>query len=191
MKTRSGRTEQSAPKITNAQIEQLQSILAAGPGDPLFAPGSASTCPDCGRRMVTTNDLEETIAAPGLVIIVTRLPGARCESCGAKQLDGSGVGIVESSLPKGIVADYETSVTHSSGKTLGTYFKMDLARVLDLTGSERLFWKVVDKNRAVVSVQRGYGRGRSHSDLYPRARNPRVEPPPSTRARSRKQRIAA
>lgn len=104
--------------------------------------------------MVTTNDLEETVAAPGLVFIVTRLPGARCADCGSTELDGRSIALVEASVPKEILADYETAVTHSSGSTLGTYFKMDLARVLRLTGNERLFWRVVDRDLALVQVDR-------------------------------------
>lgn len=104
--------------------------------------------------MVTTNDLDRTLAVPGLVFVVTRLPGARCRSCGSSELDGPGISILEAIAPRELLADYETSVTHLSGTTLGTYFKMDLVRVLGLSGNERLFWKVVDRDRALVSVQR-------------------------------------
>jgi hypothetical protein len=154
MKSERKRTDESAPDVTNAQIEELKANFAGALGEPLFRPGTVTVCPDCGGRMVTTNNLEETVAAPGVVFVVVRLPGARCQDCGAKQLDGSAVGMLESSLPRELHADYETAVTHSSSKTLGTYFKMDLARVLSLNGGERLFWKVVDRDRAVVSVER-------------------------------------
>jgi hypothetical protein len=150
------RADQSAPNVTPAQIEELRTNFAGALGEPLFHPGKVSVCPDCGGRMVTTNNLAETVAAPGMVFVVVRLPGALCQDCGAKKLDGSAVGMLESSLPRELLADYETAVTHSSSKTLGTYFKMDLARVLRLTGGERLFWKVVDRDRAVVSVERNY-----------------------------------
>lgn len=151
-------------------MEQLRTNFAGALGEPLFRPGTVSVCPDCGGRMVTTNNLEETVAAPGVVFVVVRLPGARCQDCGAKQLDGAAAGMLESSLPKELHADYETAVTHSSSRTLGTYFKMDLARVLRLSGGERLFWKVVDKDRAVVSVGRD---------------------PPTSSARARKRLIGA
>ena len=153
--------DESAPRVTKQQLEELSARLAALRGKPLRQPGTVSVCPDCGGRMVVTNDLERASASPGLVFIVARLPGARCENCGASQLDGSGVGVIESLVPKEIIADYETSVTHSSGTTLGTYFKMDLARVLGLSGSERLFWKVVDRDRALVRVERTNRGGRS------------------------------
>jgi hypothetical protein len=109
--------------------------------------------------MVTTNDLERAVAAPGLVYIVTRLPGAKCEKCESSELDGLGAAILARSAPRGIYADYETAVTHSSGSTLGTYFKMDLARVLNLSGNERLFWTVVDSDRALVRIERPSGAG--------------------------------
>jgi hypothetical protein len=177
VKNTKSRAEQSVPNVTNEQLEQLKSKLAAAGGESLLTPGSVSDCPDCGGKMVTTNNLEETVAAPGLVFVVTRLPGARCVDCGATELDGAAVGILEATLPRGILADYETAVTHSSSKTLGTYFKMDLARVLRLTGNERLFWKVVDKDQALVRVDR--------------ARSPAPARATPARSRSNKRRVAA
>lgn len=148
------RADKYAPSIANDQLIELRAKLAAASKEPLLPKGTESICPECGGRMITTNDLEETVAAPGLVYVVTRLPGARCVDCGSTQLDGSAVGTLETTIPRPIVADYETAVTHSSGATLGTYFKMDLARVLKLTGRERLYWKVVDRDRALVEVRR-------------------------------------
>lgn len=156
MNVKAGResADKSAPRPSDAQIRELSARLSAASKAPLFQIGEESSCPDCGGRMITTNDLERTVPVPGIVFVVTRLPGARCLDCGAEQIDGGGVGIVETTIPRPIVADYETAVTHSSGTTLGTYFRTDLARVLALTGHERLYWKVVDKNRAIVEVFR-------------------------------------
>ncbi|MCI4323000.1 MAG: hypothetical protein L3K03_03105 [Thermoplasmata archaeon] len=180
----------SAPQVTNAQLELLRSRLTTTKGQPLLARGTTSVCPDCGGRMVTTNDLEETIAAPGLVFVVPRLPGARCLECGATQLDGAGVAILETLLPKEILADYETAVTHSSGKTLGTYFKMDLARVLRLTGNERLFWKVVDRDRALVRVERSATDSSNRTKPNLESSQASQEESPS-KARSRRRAIVA
>lgn len=155
MKEKKLKTEDAAPKVSLEQLAQLKSKLAAARREPLLPAGTTSTCPNCGGKMLTTNDLNRAIATPGLVYVIANLPGARCVECESTELDGSGVAIIEATAPREIVADYETAVTHSSGTTLGTYFKMDLARVLKLTGEERLFWKVVDRDSAVVQVRRG------------------------------------
>lgn len=154
MKEKKSEHDLSAPVVTEAQLAELQARLAATSREPIRSVGEVSRCATCGGRMVTTNDLDRAVAAPGLVFVVTRLPGARCSDCGSSQLDGSGVAILAATAPRDIWADYETAVTHASGNTLGTYFKMDLARVLGLSGAERLFWKVLDRNRALVQVQR-------------------------------------
>jgi hypothetical protein len=170
--------DKSAPQIITEQIEALRSRLAALKGEPLGAVGTSSVCPDCRGRMTVTNDLERSVAVPGVVFVVSRLPGARCATCGASELDGSGVGILESTIPREILADYETAVTHSSGATLGTYFKMDLARVLNLVGNEKLFWKIVDRDHALVRVARQAREPRRRRTAESRGgRRPAVPPP--------------
>jgi hypothetical protein len=144
----------NVPSVTKEQLAELRAKLGVGRLEPALPTGTISVCPNCGGRMVTTNDLERTIASPGLVYVIARLPGARCESCESIELDGSGVAMLRTIAPPEMVADYETAVTHSSGTTLGTYFKMDLSRVLGLTGDERLFWKVVDRNNVLVQIKR-------------------------------------
>lgn len=161
LKAVEGHADESAPRITKQKLDELSARLAALSGRPRREPGAVSICPDCGGRMVVTNDLERASASAGRVFIVARLPGARCENCGASQLDGSGVGIMESLVPRETVANYVTSVTHSRGTTLGTRFKTDLARVLRLSGSERLSWKVLDRDQALVQVKRTSRSGRS------------------------------
>jgi hypothetical protein len=140
--------------VTDDQVAELEARILAARSGPLFPTGSVTICPNCGGRMLTTNELERAVAAPGMLYIVTRLPGAKCEKCQSSELDGLGAAIVAQSAPRGIRADYETAVTHSSGSTLGTYFKMDLARVLHLSGNERLFWTVVDSDRCLVRIER-------------------------------------
>jgi hypothetical protein len=142
------------PVVTKEQLAELKAKLAFGRLEPALPTGTVTICPNCGGRMLTTNDLERTIATPGLVYVIARLPGARCLDCESMELDGAGVAILGSSAPREMIADYETAVTHSSGTTLGTYFKMDLARVLGLSGSERLLWKVVDRDNVLVQVNR-------------------------------------
>ena len=154
MKNNRERAEQSAPLITSAHLKELKARLAAGTRVPALPRGAISVCPDCGGRMVTTNDLTETVTTPGLVYLVTGLGGACCATCGATELDGKAVGVVEGAAPREILGDYETTVTRSSGSTLGTYFRMDLARVLRLKGKERLYWKVVDRNSVLVRIHR-------------------------------------
>jgi hypothetical protein len=167
----------SASQITTEQMEALRSRLAALKGEPLGTVGTTSVCPDCGGRMTVTNDLNRSVAVPGVVFVVSHLPGAQCGTCGASELDGSGVGILESTIPREILADYETAVTHSSGATLGTYFKMDLARVLNLVGNEKLFWKIVDRDHALVRVARQAREPRRRRDGVPRRRRRSVVPP--------------
>ncbi len=145
---------ESAPRVSDEQLAELRAKLAAARREPVFPTGTVSECPNCGGKMVTTNELERTVATPGLVYVVARLPGARCVNCESTELDGSGVAMLETMTPRGLEADYETAVTHSSGTTLGTYFKQDLVRVLGLSGNERLYWKVVDRDQALVRVHR-------------------------------------
>lgn len=163
MKEKKREGEVDAPNVSEAQVAQLKARLAASDRQPIHPIGYATKCQTCGGRMTTTNDLERTVAAPGLVYVVARLPGAKCLDCGSTELDGSGVAILETAAPRGIWADYETTVTHSSGSTLGMYFKMDLARVLSLSGNERLLWQVVDRNSALVRVERRSSLRRDHS----------------------------
>jgi hypothetical protein len=140
--------------VTDDQVVELEARILAARGGPVLPAGSVTICPVCRGRMVTTNDLHRAVAAPGLVYIVTRLPGAKCENCENSELDGLWAAILAQSTPSSIRADYETAVTHSSGSTLGTYFKMDLARVLNLSGGERMFWTVVDSDKAFVRIER-------------------------------------
>lgn len=154
MKERGSEKGSEIPSITKAQIEELRGRLASLGNEPLHPIGTQSTCPNCGGRMVTTNDLEKAIPTPGLLFVVTRLPGSRCLSCSSTLIDGSAAASVEAHAGRGLIADYETAVTRASGKTLGTYFKMDLVRVLGLKGDEQLFWKIVDRNLALVEIVR-------------------------------------
>lgn len=173
MKSQKRDIMEDAPQISQHQIDELKSRLAASSGEPLFAPGTETVCPNCGGRMITSNNVEESLVTPGLLILITRLPGAKCASCGEALIDGAAAATLQSRFSSGIVADYETSVTRASGKTLGTYFKMDLVRVLGLTGNEQLFWKVVDRDRVLVEVSR-----------------PRTSEGPSSRKRGTRQRSA-
>ncbi len=143
-----------APEVTEEQVARLRANLLAAPRAPLRATGALSRCPTCGGKMITTNSIERTIPTPGVIYVVSRLPGAQCQDCGSTELDSLGVAIVESSVRHDRWADYETAVTHTSGSTTGTYFKKDLARVLDLHAAEKLSWKIVDRDRAFVEVIR-------------------------------------
>jgi hypothetical protein len=109
--------------------------------------------------MVTTNNLKKTVATPLGLVVLARLPGAECSKCGALEYDAAALGIIMRHSDSEVVADYETKVTKASGRTLGTYFKADLSRVLRLTGKEHLVWKVIDRDHALVEIQRSQ-RGR-------------------------------
>lgn len=143
------------PTISDEDVERLRQTVRRHPDEPLFEPGTVTECPRCQGPMVTTNDLEETIPTPRGLLVLTRLPGARCTRCDATQFDAAALGIIQRHAADEVVADYETTVTKTSGKTLGTYFKADLRRVLQLTGPERLVWTVLDRDHALVEVARG------------------------------------
>ena len=154
MTKKSTNAAEDAPMITHEQLSTLRRRLRSHDRSPLLPSGTVSECGVCGGSMRTTNNLQKAVATPGVVYVVTRLPGAQCERCGAVEYDAGALAAVQEQLPREIQADYETSVTVAGGKTLGTYFKRDLARVLALSGQEALFWKVLDRDRAVVEVRR-------------------------------------
>ncbi|MDE1820839.1 MAG: YgiT-type zinc finger protein [Euryarchaeota archaeon] len=146
------------PKISSRQLRQVREAIAASPPTPLLKEGSVSKCEVCGGRMVTTNSVEREVATPGRLVVITHLPGAECSSCGSVELDAAALGLIERHSARALVADYETSVTKASGGTLGTYFKQDLARVMRLNKSDSLRWTVLDRDRALVEVDRGHRR---------------------------------
>ena len=152
--------EPDVPSIAPAQLKELGSRLRTHDRTPLLPAGTVSECMVCGGPMRTTNDLTKAVPTPGGVYVLTRLPGARCDRCGAVEYDASALGAARDFVPHEIAADYETTVTVAGGRTLGTYFKQDLARVLALSGRETLSWKVLDRDRAIVEVHRG-GRRRT------------------------------
>jgi hypothetical protein len=186
MKEIKQRPPDNVPSVTKEQLAELRAKLGVGRLEPALPTGTISVCPNCGGRMVTTNDLERTIASPGLVYVIARLPGARCENCESIELDGSGVAILRKIAPPEMVADYETAVTHSSGTTLGTYFKMDLSRVLGLTGDERLFWKVVDRNNALVQIKRSVSGETTPDTASTRVKGAVGDQPRASRRKARK-----
>ncbi|MBI4416786.1 MAG: YgiT-type zinc finger protein [Euryarchaeota archaeon] len=143
-----------APMLTDERLEQARKMILATSKAPLLPTGTTTTCPVCKGPMVTTNDLQRVLAVPHGVVVLTRLPGAVCTRCGAKAYDAAAVALTLEHSGSEIIADYETKVTRASGGTLGTYFKADLSRVLRLTGKERLRWKVLDKDQALVEVER-------------------------------------
>lgn len=142
-------------EITQAQLDRLKALVLGQSKEPVLPKGTISKCPDCGGEMVTTNDLEKVIPTPNGVLVLTRLPGAKCTTCGALAYDPGAVSIILQHSSMEIVADYETKVTKASGQTLGTYFKSDLTRVLALKGKERLVWKVLNRNHVLIEIDRG------------------------------------
>lgn len=143
------------PEITQEQVRELQAHLLETEREPLLPDDEATSCPVCGGDMITTNNLKKAIPTPSGLTVVTRLPGARCAQCTTRQYDPAAIALILEHSDEEIIADYETSVTHASGKTLGTYFKKDLSRVLSLTGKEHLRWTVLDKDHALVEIERG------------------------------------
>ena len=147
-------TGKDIPRITEAQLELTRKRILSATRNPLFPAGTVTTCPVCKGEMVTTNNLTRAIATPMALVVLTRLPGAECVRCGAREYDPAALAITMEHSGSEIVADYETKVTRASGRTLGTYFKADLSRVLKLSGKERLRWKVLGQDKALVEVER-------------------------------------
>lgn len=142
------------PEVTQEQVRDLQGRLLEAPREPLLPEGEVTDCPICDGDMVTTNNLKKAIPTPHGLTVVTRLPGARCTQCDASQFDPAAIALILEHSDAEILADYETTVTKASGSSLGTYFKKDLTRVLGLDGSEHLLWTVLDKDHALVEIER-------------------------------------
>ena len=146
------RTE--TPTLTREQIDLTRKLVLASSREPLLPTGTISPCQVCGGDMVTTNNLKKAIAVPMGLVILVGLPGAQCTRCRSVAYDAGALAMILEHSGSEIVADYETRVTRASGNTLGTYFKADLSRVLRLSGKEKLHWKVLDEDRALLEVER-------------------------------------
>lgn len=142
------------PAVTEEQLRQLRGKMLASPREPLLPAGTVTQCALCKGAMVTTNDLRKVIPTSAGLLVITRLPGAKCTSCGEQQFDAAALAIILEHSGQEIVSDYETTVSRTSGKMIGTNFKGDLPRVLALKGQERLRWKIIDRNHALVEVER-------------------------------------
>jgi YgiT-type zinc finger domain-containing protein len=140
-------------KITRKQMDRTRKRLKQA-RDPMLAEGTTTDCAVCGNAtMVTTNRIVQRAATPMGLVIIPRLPGAQCTTCGAVELDAAALAIIQENLPNEIKADYVTTVS-KSGKVPAILVKEDLRRVLNLTGSERMSWKVIDSDHAYVEVLR-------------------------------------
>lgn len=154
MKEKESSAPRDVPTLTANQLELTRKLLLSTSREPLLPTGTVTLCQVCRGEMVTTNNLMRVIATPMALVVLTRLPGAQCTRCGARAYDAAALAITLEHSGSEIIADYETRVTRASGSTLGTYFKADLSRVLRLSGKERLRWKVLDQDKALVEVER-------------------------------------
>jgi hypothetical protein len=145
---------QDERSTTEDQMDLTRKLVLASSRAPLLPTGTITACQVCGGDMVTTNNLRKAIPVPMGLIILAGLPGAQCTRCKSVAYDAGALAAILENSASEIVADYETRVTRASGSTLGTYFRADLSRVLRLSGKERLRWKVLDKDRAFVEVER-------------------------------------
>lgn len=143
------------PELTQEYVRTIQVRMLETHREPLLPENEVTECPVCGGEMVTTNNLRKAIPTPHGLTVVTPLPGARCARCSTSQYDPAALALILEHSDEEIIADYETTVTQASGKTLGTYFKKDLSRVLSLTGKEHLRWTVLDEDHALVEIDRG------------------------------------
>lgn len=142
------------PTLTQEQMDLTRKLILASSREPLLPTGTITTCQICNGEMVTTNNLRRTIPVPMGLVILAGLSGAQCTRCRSVAYDAGAIATILEHSGSEIIADYETRVTRASGSTLGTYFKADLTRVLRLAGKEKLRWKVLDGDRALVEVER-------------------------------------
>lgn len=142
------------PTITREQMQETRRRLEKADGKALFQPGVRTHCAVCGQEsMITTNNLVQKTATPVGLIIIPRLPGAQCGTCGAVEMDAAALTIIREHLQNEIKADYITTVS-KSGNVPAILVKEDLRRVLNLNGSEKISWKVIDADHAYIEVQR-------------------------------------
>lgn len=148
------KSDDEIPTITEEQLEQMRRKMLRASRKPLLPTGTVTRCVTCKGDMVTTNDLRKVIPTPAGLLVITRLSGAECSSCGTKQFDAAALALILEHSGQEIVGDYETTVSRTSGRMIGTNFKGDLPRVLALKGHERLRWKILDRDHALVKVER-------------------------------------
>ncbi|MHB8632548.1 MAG: hypothetical protein ACYDBQ_01085 [Thermoplasmatota archaeon] len=147
-------TPADIPRITPEMLGRTQEHLALADGKPLYPAGVRTRCHVCGQEsMITTNNLVHRVATPIGLVVIPRLPGAQCGTCGAVELDASALTIIRENLQNEIKADYITKVS-KSGNVPAILVKEELRRVLNLTGNEKISWKVIDADHAYVEVQR-------------------------------------
>lgn len=104
------------PAIEAAQLERLRALAKSK--EPLLPTGTVTECPDCHGEMATTKPLERIIPTPSGLLVLARLPVAECLRCRTRQFDAAALRIIAEHSTSEIHADYETRVTHTSGKTL-------------------------------------------------------------------------
>ena len=145
----------NAPRVTKKALEASNTRILEAPQEPLLPTGHRGPCPICHDpdSMVTTNSLTHTFATTIGVRQVTRLPGAECRICGAKELDPGALAIIAQNQGPSIWADYETRVS-KSGKVPAILVKEDLRRVLDVEAGDSVSWKVIDRDHAFVEIHR-------------------------------------
>jgi YgiT-type zinc finger domain-containing protein len=143
------------PTISDKDLDTLRKQVLQTPQEPLFPAGHVSACPVCSGAdtMVTTNRLTHVVATPGGVREITRLPGAQCHACGAKQFDPAALALIEEHRGSTIWADYDTRVSRS-GNVPAILVKEDLRRVLGIHPGDHLSWRVIDRDHALVEVKR-------------------------------------
>lgn len=143
------------PRVSKKSLEATKKRILEAPQEPLLPTGHTGPCPVCNDSdsMVTTNNLTHTVATPGGLRQITRLPGAECRICGAKELDPGALAIIEENKGSSIWADYETRVS-KSGKVPAILVKEDLRRVLGVEAGDSVSWKIIDRDHAYVEIHR-------------------------------------
>lgn len=148
-------TDPQEPRVSDEQVQAAADLLRqARSADPLRSEGTVSDCPACHQpTLVATNRLTERVPTRHGLVLVTRLAGAQCTTCGHRALDASSAGIVQEVRQEELVADYETRVSRS-GKVPAVLLKEDLRRVLRIGVRDCIRWTVLDRDHAYVTIER-------------------------------------
>lgn len=117
-------------------------------------PGHVTTCPDCRKRTFAwTDSLQESIAAPGRLVIVKGLTGHRCSNCGLTSLDLASASEAERERAAAVPANYEVAVVRQHDRR-GLFFTKDLTRLTGADDVQRALITPIDRDHLLVQLKR-------------------------------------
>ena len=124
-------------------------------------PGHVIKCPDCGKKTFAWSDqLSESLATPGRLVIIKGLTGHRCSSCGARALDMASALDVEKAAMAETPADYEVAVTRQRDRR-AVFFPKDILRRTIAGEAKTAFITPIDDVSLLVRLVRTKAEGPS------------------------------